>query len=209
MSSAVSMLQVSPYASQSGEIFGILSQMQEQMEADLADRQGKEAGAVAAFEKLRKSKRESIASTRSALSHAKEILGKTSQDLERAKKSIKETADQLAADKKFLADVEERSAADKKELAARSKMQAEELKAIDETLKMLTSDEARDMFRKTKATSFVQVRSSSEKSRRARAAAVLRATDKPQLILMASKVQLAAFEKVKAAIQQLITELKK
>merc|ERR1719367_260357 len=32
MSSAISMLQVSPYASQSGEVFGILTQMKEEME---------------------------------------------------------------------------------------------------------------------------------------------------------------------------------
>merc|ERR1719188_1495481 len=64
------------------------------------------------------------------------------------------------------------------------------------------------MFTKTAATSFVQVRSTSEKSRRAQAAALLRSTNKPQLVLMASKVQLAAFEKVKAAITQLIAELK-
>jgi chromosome segregation ATPase len=207
--SAVSLLQAMPYASQSGEIFGILTQMKEQMQADLKDRTAKEAGSLAAFEKLRKSKRESIVSTRTSLSKAKENLGLTSQELERAKKSIKETSDQLAADKKFLADVETRSAADKKELASRAKMQAQELTALDDTLKILTSDEARAMFRKTPHTSFVQIQASQTmRSRRARAAEVLRATNKPQLVLMASKVQLAAFEKVKAAIQQLIEELK-
>merc|ERR1719428_626606 len=50
-----------PYASQSGEILGIMKQMKEEMEADLSEAQKEEADRAAAFDELRAAKTDEIA----------------------------------------------------------------------------------------------------------------------------------------------------
>lgn len=114
-SNALSLLDtsVSPYAAQSGQIFGILTQMMEQMDKDLASAQQDEAAAVKEFQAMRKAKRDQIAATRTELGKTKDVLARTQEQLARAKKSVKETKDQLEADRKFLADLEVRCKADK------------------------------------------------------------------------------------------------
>jgi len=166
---------------------------------------------VKAFAKMRSAKKEEIKGTRSELRAKMDSLESGLNDLVRAKKSIKNTSEQLAIDRKFLADAEANSKADKEELAARSAAQGDELAAIKETVGILTADESRMHFEKTKPASFLQLSSGTSvdlSSRRARAAAVLRASNKPELALLATNVQLAAFEDVKKMIADLINDLK-
>jgi len=140
---ARSFLQADHYSSSSGEIFGILTQMQEQMEADLSQRQKDEAVAVENFTKMREAKTKEIREGRKELSKTNEELADTKNNLQRAKKAVAETKEQLEADRAFLADVIKRAEEDKAELEARVAGQTAELKAIAETKDILTSDEAR------------------------------------------------------------------
>merc|ERR1719156_352713 len=71
-------------------------------------------------------------------------------ELESAKKKLSE-------DEKLLAEVKKMCAEAEAEYAARVKARNEELDAINETIKFLTSDEARDLFQST--LSFMQTAS--------------------------------------------------
>lgn len=209
LNSARSFLQADPYSSSSGEIFGVLTQMQEQMEADLTQRQKDEAIAVENFTKMRNAKTAEIREGRKELSKTNEELADTKNALTTAKKSIAEAKETLEADKAFLADVIKRSEEDKAELKARVDMQTQELQAIAETKEILTSDESREMLGKTVkggAALFLQTK---QQSRKDEALELLRKSGSPQLVLLATNSKLAAFEKVKKAITDLIAELKK
>lgn len=202
-----------PYATQSGEIFGILSQMKETMEADLAAETKTETEDVEQFNKMRAAKRAEIKSQKEELFKTKEESARTKEALAIAKKTVKEATETIAADKEFVADVSERSAADAKELDTRVKAQTEELTAIAECKKILMADESRTHLQKTikktfTQTNFLQTGKRSMKSRRERAAALLRRSKNPQLQLLATQVGLNAFTKVKKAINDLIAELK-
>lgn len=211
--SAVALLEggYAPHAAASGEIFGVLSQMLEQMNSDLASRQKEEADAVSTFNRMRKAKKDEINDTRASLRKKKDELASKLEDLSRAKKSVKQTTDQLAVDRKFLADVQAKSAADKEELAARVAAQTEELTAIAETVGILTSEESREHFEKTKPTFFIQENSSKNQlttAMRTRLVAALRKSNAPELSLLAAQAQLAAFDEVKKMISDLINDLK-
>merc|ERR1719443_1290822 len=69
-------------------------------------------------------------------------------ELQSAKKKLRE-------DEKLLAEVKKMCAEAEAEYAARVKARNEELRAINETIKFLTSDEARELFEST--LSFLQV----------------------------------------------------
>lgn len=202
-----------PYASQSGEIFGILSQMKETMEADLASETKAEKEAVEQFTKMRTAKRAEIKSQKDELFKTKEESARTKEALITSKKTVKEATATIKADNEFVADVNERSAADQKELDTRVKAQTEELTAIAECKKILVSDASRAHLQKTvkrtfAQTNFLQTGRRSMVSRRNRAAALLRTSKNPQLQLLATQLGLNAFTKVKKAINDLIAELK-
>ena len=99
------------------------------------------------------------------------------------------------------------------EHAARVKDQSAELQAINETLDILTGDEARDQFKKSlKPSSFLQLKKKSSLTVRSRAATVLKRAalvhGADELNLMATTVQLDAFEEVNTMIANLVKELK-
>jgi chromosome segregation ATPase len=176
-----------------------------------------EATAVANFTKMREAKTQEIRQGRKTLSKTNEELADTKNNLQRAKKAIAEAKAQLEADRAFLADVIKRSEEDKAELEARVSSQTAELKAIAETKEILTSDEAREMLGKTVkggAAMFMQVASMSNVMTQVRedakeaALELLQRSGSPKLELLATNTQLAAFEKVKTAITDLIAELK-
>merc|ERR1719316_916714 len=77
-----------PYASQSGEILGIMKQLKEEMEGDLSEAQKEEAARAAAFEELRAAKTEEIAAGEKLLEEKKEELAQTDFDLANAKEDL-------------------------------------------------------------------------------------------------------------------------
>merc|ERR1719324_152147 len=126
-------------------------------------------------------------------------LAQTEEDLAAAKQNLADTEEALAADQNFIADLKVRCANADAEFESRSKARNLELQGVAETIAILNSDEAHELFSKT--VSFVQVSVSAERSRRSTAAAALRAaakrTGSEMLIAMASTVTLEAFKEVK------------
>merc|ERR1719240_1371498 len=138
-------------------------------------------------------------------------LAQTEEDLAAAKQNLADTQEALAADTKFIADLKVRCANADAEFESRSKARNLELQGVAETIAILNSDEAHEMFSKTLST-FVQVKVSAERSRRSKAAAALRKmakrTGSEMLLAMASTVTLEAFKEVKEKIEEMMEELK-
>merc|ERR1719473_2686977 len=142
------------YASQSGAIFGILEQMKETFETNMAQSQKDEAQAVSEFESLKAAKTQEIATATSMVDAQTQQLAQANEDNAAAKQNLKDTQAALAAD----AEYEERS-----------KTRSEELQAVAETIGILNSDESHDLMGSTLG--FVQ----KEAARRTRAQLKLRA----------------------------------
>jgi chromosome segregation ATPase len=200
------------YAPASGQIFGILEQMKETFETNLAEAQKEESQSVADFEQVKKGKLAEIASGQKMIDSKIQELAQTEEDLAAAKQNLADTSDALAADQKFIADLKVRCKNADEEFEERSNARNLELQGVAETIAILNSDEAHELFSKT--VSFVQTRVSvsAERSKRSTAAAALRKvaskTGSEMLLAMASAVTMDAFKEVKEKIEEMMTELK-
>merc|ERR1719163_2787589 len=77
----------------------------------------------------------------------------------KAKEDMETTKEALTADEQMLLEASKSCATEEEEYAGRAKVRTEEIKALGETLDILTGDDARDLFGKT--ISFVQIGSAS------------------------------------------------
>jgi len=197
------------YAPQSGEIFGILNQMKESFETNLAETQKDEAANVASYEDLKAAKEEEIGAGVSQIETKTDELATTDEKLAEAKEDIEDTKNALTADEEFLMMLKEKCSVTDAEWEERQKTRQQEIEACSKALAVLTSDEAHDLFTKTFNPAFLQKKSHSE--RRSAASKVLMAAARklnaPQLSAIAMKVKLDAFEKVKKAIDDMIGQL--
>merc|ERR1719316_2650803 len=92
-----SFLQGKMGAGGTGEIVGILSQMGEEMAADLKEAEEEEASSVQDFEALTAAKNKEIAAATSAIEDKTERVGKVAVDIVNAKQELADTAEELAA----------------------------------------------------------------------------------------------------------------
>merc|ERR1719498_1260462 len=118
------------YAPQSGQIFGILKQMKEEFEANLADSQQSEETGAAEFAELKKAKTNEINAGTAQVKEKKEQLAQDKEDREL-------TREALASDTKFLSDLKLRCQQTDKDWELRTKTRNEEIAAISETIKIL------------------------------------------------------------------------
>eukprot|EP00746_Dinoflagellata_sp_MGD_P161891 gnl/MRDRNA2_/MRDRNA2_89211_c0_seq1.p1 gnl/MRDRNA2_/MRDRNA2_89211_c0~~gnl/MRDRNA2_/MRDRNA2_89211_c0_seq1.p1 ORF type:complete len:752 (-),score=250.54 gnl/MRDRNA2_/MRDRNA2_89211_c0_seq1:49-2304(-) len=201
-----------PYASQSGEILGIMKQMKEEMEADLSEAQKTEADRAAAFDELRAAKTDEIAAGEKLLEEKKAELAQAEFDVANAKEDLEEVQAALAEDQKFLANLVKTCEEAEKNFELRKKARLEEIKAVSETIEILTSDEARDAM--NGAYKFIQLSSRTRRisGRRSLASQTLRTaasrTKSSQLSVLATAVELDAFTKIKAMMDEMVQKLK-
>merc|ERR1719160_1174475 len=137
-----SFLQGKMGAGGTGEIVGILSQMGEEMAADLKEAEEEEASSVQDFEALTAAKNKEIAAATSAIEDKTERVGKVAVDIVNAKQA-------LADDTSYLAELKKSCAEQTKLFDIIKKTRAEELAAIGATIKILNDDDALDLFKKT------------------------------------------------------------
>jgi len=200
------------YAPQSGEVFGILKQMKETFETNLAASQKEEMQNQAAYEDLKAAKEEEIKAGQAQLDTKTQELADTDQHLSQAKMDLDDTRNSLTADEKFLMNLKETCQQTDAEWEERQKMRQEEMQAVSEALSILASDDAHDTF--TKTFNFVQVKPAAsllQEVNREKASQLLfktaREVGNPALAAVAQKVRLDAFEKVKMAIDDMVTQL--
>merc|ERR1719389_987523 len=202
-------VQSSHKAPASGEIFGMLQQMKESFETNLANAQKEENESQAAYEDLKAAKEQEIAAGTELSDTKTQELATTDEKNAQSKESLEDTRNTLAADTKFLANLKEQCSNMDQEYEERTKTRQGEIEACSKALSFLASDEAHELF--SKSLGFIQVASTSRSRRQAKGINLLRqAAQKfrdPRLSTLAVKAKLDAFTEVKKSIQDMIDAL--
>jgi len=199
------------YEPASGEIFGILKQMKESFETNLANSQAEETQAQKDYEDLKKAKETEIAAGTDLIDTKTAELATADEKNAESKESLTDTREILAADTKFLANLKEQCQNIDQEYEERTKTRQMEIQATSKALAFLSSDEAHDLF--TRTFNFVQVTRSSTNTRRVQISKALKQAAKkfqdPRISELEVSVRLDAFTKVKKAIGDMVDKLLK
>jgi len=226
------------YAPQSGQIFGILTTMKEEFEANLAEEQKDESKAQSDFEGMSAAKTEQIATAKEKLDMLEEANADNQKALSDAKENIELTREQRSKDVEFLQNLKTTCMDLDQQWAQRSKTRSMETQAVSEALKIITADDNMDLLRQTAG--FLQVDAESQmRVRRVRAMASLRkaaqapdfgddllaawhgkvglnqqkvsmlgAGPRMQLSTLAVAIGLDSFTKIKEAMDKMVADLK-
>jgi len=207
------------YVPQSGEIVGILKQMKDEMEKDLADLSSQEASAQADYEALVAAKMKEIEANTKAIEEKTERVGNIAVEVATKANDLEDTKEGLEEDKKFLADLEKNCELKKAEWAEYRKTQSMELIALADTIKVLNDDDALELFKKTlpsAASSFLQIQLQAGMFRKTALSMLQTALTKgrnsdPRLDLLevALRGGKMGFEKIVKMIDDLVVLLKK
>merc|ERR1719456_1273803 len=161
----------------SDQIIGILEQMKETMEADLKESETTEAEAKSAYETLMTSKTAEIEAAGKAIESKTARSGAVAVETVQAKADLESTTKAVAEDKDFKANLKKNCATKQKEWDERCKLRAQEVEAISDTIELLNSDDALELFKKTipsaAAASFIQT-AATTRSQMRRATAMIR-----------------------------------
>merc|ERR1719213_766507 len=152
------------YTPQSGEIFGMLKQMKETFETNLASSQKEEAENLSEYEDMKAAKESEIEAGTELADTKTQELASTDEKNAESKESLADTRDVLAADTEFLANLKEQCQNMDQEYEERTKTRQLEIQTTSKALAYLSSDEAHDLF--TRTFNFVQVGSAVQSKRR-------------------------------------------
>jgi hypothetical protein len=203
----VSLIQAAP----SAEIFGVLKQMKEGFETNLAASQKDELKAQGEYEDVKHGKEEEIAAGTAQIDTKTNELAETDEKNAQSKKLLAETRATLEADTEFLANLKEQCAIFDKQFEERTKTRQLEIQAVSKAAAFLSSDEAQDLVSKT--FSFVQTQSKLTRSQNLKVADALKKVAEefkdPRISTLAISARLDAFTKVKKSIQDMIDTLSK
>merc|ERR1719324_1932128 len=137
------------YVPKSGQIVGILKQMKEDFEKDLAGVEEQESGAQKIYDELMAAKTKEVQQHTEAIERKTALVGELSVEIVQMKNSLSEAEAAKIEDTKFLADLGTDCDTKEKEWDEQVKIRAEELVAIQETIKILNDDDALELFKKT------------------------------------------------------------
>jgi len=197
------------YSAKSGEIMGVLKQLKEEMEGDLSEVQKEENQRAATFAELRAAKTQEIEEGEKMAEKKEDELAQSMNDLAEAKEDLGQEQAALSETQKFMMNLKKTCAEADKNFEARKNARLAEIKAVAETIQILMQDEARDAMSGTY--NFLQVESV-QHGNRIKAAKLLRSaavkSRNPELMALATSVELDAFTRVKKAIDDMIGMLK-
>jgi septal ring factor EnvC (AmiA/AmiB activator) len=201
------------YAPASGEIVGILKQMTDTMESDLATITAEEEAAIKEFEGLMAAKTKEINTLTKEIETKTARIGELGVQLVTEKEDLDDTSKSAMEDEAFLKDMEKNCKTKEEEWATRCKIRAEELLALADTIKILNDDDALEMFKKTLPTpSLIQVTENAH-ALKTRALSALKQNAQPDfrlnLIALALKGKKVSFDKVVTMIDEMTALLKK
>jgi len=216
-SSATSFLAIpgfKSYVGQSGQIYGILSQMKEEFKEDLKALEAKEKQDVTDFKALQASKNDEISAGRALKNELDEQIAVVKTRDAQAFKELEDTKAQLELDRTFLANLKEKCSMSAGEFDQRVKDRLEEIAAVDDTIKILNDDSAFEAFDKVANVALLQTSvTSGQRERLHRATSVLDIAaarlGAPELSLLATRARLDQFTKVKEEIDKMVVELNK
>jgi chromosome segregation ATPase len=204
------------YAPASGEIVGILKQLQDEMSADLKELIAQEEAAIKAYEELMAAKKSEIEALTKAIEEKLVRVGELGVKIAEMKNDLEDTQETLAEDTKYLADLGKTCASKTKEWDARCKSRSEELLALADTIKILNDDDALELFKKTlPSASFLQIQVT-QSQLRARALEMIKNSQKGHhkalsldFIALALRGKKVGFEKVIKLMDEMVVTLKK
>jgi uncharacterized small protein (DUF1192 family) len=207
------------YVPQSGEITGILKQMDDEMAQDLKEATDAENSAIQSYEALMAAKTKEVETLQAQIEEEMTRSGRLGVSLTEVANEIEDTQESLAEDEAFLAGLEKNCATKTAEWEVIKATRAEELVALADTIKVLNDDDALELFKKTlpsASASFVQIAVTKEALRK-QALSVLRSRTRQakqarpalDLIELALQGKQMGFEKVIAMIDEMVVNLKK
>merc|ERR1719264_2248362 len=202
------------YAPQSGQIVGILKQMEDEMAKALEEAEAAEAEAIKAYDALMAAKEKEVESLNAQIETKLTRKAELGVALAEGLNEIEDTTNAVAEDEKFLAELKVGCATKEKEWAEVCKTRQEELVALAETIKILNDDDALELFKKTlpSAASLLQVTENAQSLRRrallaveegAHQSAQLGSQPHLDLIALALKGKSQGFEKVIGMIDEM------
>jgi len=214
------------YDPQSGQILGILKQMEEEMDKALADARVAEEEAIKSYDALMEAKTKEVDALTAQIEKEQTRIGDLGIEIASMENDLEDTQQSLGEDKKFIEELEKNCKKKKKEWAGIQKLRQEELVALSDTIKILNDDDALELFKKTlpsSASSFmqIQVRESVARSRAleavrkaqllARTGSARNLPSRPELDLIALAIRgkKIGFEKVIGLIDEMVANLKK
>jgi len=203
------------YAPASGQITGILKQMIDTMNSDLAAATSTENTSIASFDGLIAAKTKEVNALTASIEEKMVRVGELQVNVVEMKEDLDDTQKSLLEDKKFLGDLDKNCALKQKENEENQKMRSEELVALADTIKILNDDDALELFKKTlpgASASFVQLETGAA-SQRLQALAIVRAARRsgaPELNFLALALQgkKVNFSKVITMIDTMVATLK-
>jgi len=203
------------YANQSGEIYGMLTTLMEQMKEDLKELEASEATAKTDYGAMVEELKSQLAAEEENAKRKTAEKVENGRALSAAKTDLEDNEKTLEADTAFLKNVKETCGTFDKAWEERRKTRAEELLAVSEAIQILTEDDAVDTAKAALGNDgfFLQMKSvRSKHSVRTLAAKALQKvaskTHNPALVQLSAAVQLDGFEQVKKAINEMIADLK-
>merc|ERR1719453_1342855 len=188
--------------------------MKETYQEDIKEGEEKEAEAKSGYETLMTSKTAEIEAAGKAIETKTARSGEVAVETVQAKADFKSTTKAVAEDTDFKANLEKNCATKQKEWDERCKLRAEEITAISETIDLLNSDDALELFKKavpsaaasfiqTSATTGTRVRRASELIRKAMSSDKAHSS-KRHMILAALHTGMGGFEKVTGMIDGMV-----
>lgn len=214
------------YEPQSGQIVGILKQMEEEMDKALADARAAEEEGIKSYDALMEAKTKEVDALTAQIEKEQTRIGDLGIEIASMENDVEDTTQSLAEDKKFIEELAENCKTKEKEWAGIQKLRQEELVALTDTIKILNDDDALELFKKTlpsSAASFVQIQVKESVAQSQALSAVRRALlmakagraknlpARPELdlIAMAIRGKKVGFEKVIGLIDEMVANLKK
>merc|ERR1719235_660088 len=194
------------YNAQSGEIVGVLKNMNDTFTANLANARQVEAKALADFTAMKKVLDEEYDEASDLFEKRKTEIGETAELISRTTSEMNTAQEQLDDDTEFLASLTDRCAKKKAEFDKRNMLRSQEEAAIAEAVAVLNSDAAFSTFGKvsatsTGATSFIQISKSENQDMQkvaSTAAAALARTSKELHSVRLAKIAMALVDKDRA-----------
>jgi len=136
------------YVPQSGQIVGILKELKDKISEEFAEMESSENAAVSVHEELIVAKTKSVNALTKSIETLTVRLGSLSVEIVQMKEDRSNTQTALDQDKHFLANMDRDCATKTSEYDTNVKTRGEELLALADTITLLNSDDALELFKK-------------------------------------------------------------
>merc|ERR1719393_137581 len=130
------------------EIIGMMKAMQDEMKSDLADMRKTETDDQNAFNDMKENKLDHLGNLMKMLSDKQKRSGELALSLSEDSDALEDTNTELEDATKYLAALVASCEQRRKDRDMRNKMRADEIAAISEAIKILTDDDALEVFKK-------------------------------------------------------------